>query len=163
MDWPLKRSLRFGAGSAAAVALLACASLAQASEGGASIYLLGSGGPGAAVLPPVEGVFFANTLYYYSAEAGGDKAFPVGGGVVAGLDAQILADFATVLWVPTTDLNGVTVALGAALPIGEPSVEVSAIVSGPRGGTRTFSAKDSGLFVGDPLLTAAAGWKAGKL
>ncbi|MEI9891129.1 MAG: hypothetical protein WDN45_11690 [Caulobacteraceae bacterium] len=59
--------------------LLASAALsgrAAASEGGASFYLLGSGGPEAAVLPPVKGVFFDNQLYAYSGNGGGGKAFP---------------------------------------------------------------------------------------
>ena len=46
---------------------------AQASESGTSVYLLCSGGPGTAMMPPVKGVFFANTLYYYSGSAGAER------------------------------------------------------------------------------------------
>lgn len=73
---------------------------ASATEGGASFYLLGSGGPGAAIMPPTKGVFFDNTAYYYGGKAKGDRRFLVGGNLVAGLDANIPADFPTVLWVP---------------------------------------------------------------
>ena len=79
---------------------------AAASEGGASFYLLGSGGPGAAVLPPLRGVFFDNTAFYYHGEAEAERQFVIGGNVVAGVDATIVADFATVMWVPTTDFAG---------------------------------------------------------
>ena len=64
---------------------------AQASEGGASFYLLGTGGPGAAMVPPLEGVFLVNTLYHYDGKAGGDRQFLVGGNLVAGLKANVNA------------------------------------------------------------------------
>jgi hypothetical protein len=147
----------------ALTAVLVTAHAAQASEGGASVYLLGTGGPGAAVLPPVEGVFLANTVYYYSASADSGKQFPLGGNLVAGLDATIVADFATVLWTPTTNLAGGTLALGLALPIGEPSVDVAAVLTGPGGGQVSISKSDSSLVVGDPILTAALGWKTGNV
>ena len=119
-----KRLLQ-GLGAALVLALAAGAHQAQASEGGASLYLLGTGGPGNAVMPPLRGVFFDNEVYYYKGSSSSGKQFPLGGKVVAGLDAKILADFATVLWVPTTDLGGVTVAassfigspLGAAIGV----------------------------------------------
>jgi hypothetical protein len=144
-----------------AVALTAGAHQAQASENGASLYLLGTGGPGAAVMPPLRGVFFDNEVYYYNASSGGKKQFPLGGHVVAGLDAKVLADFATVLWVPTTDLHGVTVAFGAALPFGEPDVQVDEVITGPHGAQIGLSASDSAFVVGDPIATAMLGWKKG--
>lgn len=149
-----------------AVACVALASAfwghaAAATEGGASVHLLGSGGPGAAILPPIEGVFFANTLYHYDGKAGGSRQFLVGGNLVAGLKANINADFATVLWTPTTDLAGGTLALGAALPVGVPAVDVSAILTGPRGRPVSIAAREDKLIVGDPLLTAMLGWKRG--
>lgn len=138
-----------------------CAQAARASEGGASIYLLGSGGPGAAVMPPLEGVFFANTAYYYEGKGGGGRNFLVGGNLVAGLKAKILADFATALWVPTTDLAGGTLALGAALPVGDPRVNVSAVITGPLGNSFNLSRSDRQAVMGDPLLTAMLGWTNG--
>ena len=87
---------------------------AQATEGGASFYLLGSGGPGAAVLPPVRGLFFDNTFLHYQGDASAERQFVVGGTLVAGLDASITADFATILWVPTTNFVGETLAIGGA-------------------------------------------------
>lgn len=135
---------------------------AHASEGGANVYLLGSGGPGAALLPPIQGVFLANTLYFYDASAGSGKQLPVGGNVVAGLKAKIAADFPTVLWVPSTDVAGGVLAVGAALPFGEPQADVSAVITGPRGNAFGVSTGDSAFVLGDPILTAALGWTNGK-
>jgi hypothetical protein len=53
--------------------------------------------------------------------------------------------------------------LGAALPIGQPSVEASVVLSGPRGNQRGATVSDDDVFVGDPLLTASVGWKKGKI
>jgi hypothetical protein len=135
---------------------------AQASEGGASFYLLGSGGPEAAVLPPIPGVFLGNTAFYYHGSAGADREFVIGGNVVAGLRATIAADFPTVLWVPTTNLGGATLAFGLIVPFGEPSVDVSALLTGPRGRTFGVSRGDSYFVFGDPALLGEAGWKFGK-
>src|SRR6476659_6158550 len=98
-----------------ALSLMCLAGKAQASEGGASFYLLGSGGPGAAILPPIRGIFFDNTLLHYSGKSQGSKNFVIGGNLVAGLRAKIDADFATVLWVPSTDFAGGSLAIGGAL------------------------------------------------
>lgn len=140
---------------------LALAPTAQATENGASVYLLGSGGPDAAVLPPVEGVFFNNTVYYMSASLGGGRELPLGGNIVAGVDATVIADFATVLWVPSTSFAGGTVALGAALPVGYSEVDVDVVLTGPGGTPVALSRSDDALIVGDPLLTGAISWKKG--
>jgi len=154
-------ALALGAGLV--LVLAAGAQQAQASEGGASLYLLGSGGPGNAIMPPLRGVFFDNEVYYYKGGASSGKQFTVGGNVVAGLDAKILADFATVLWVPTTNLNGVTVALGAALPVGNADVDVNAVITGPHGNQIGRSASDSATVIGDPIATGMLGWSKGNV
>jgi hypothetical protein len=149
-----------GCGAALAVTAL-WAGQASASEGGASVYLLGSGGPGAAVVPPIQGVFLLDTQYYYSGEASAGREFVIGGNVVAGLDATVNANFATLLWVPTTELAGGTLVLGAVLPIGGPDINVSATLTGPGGQQISRSRSDSALVVGDPLVTAIWGWTSG--
>ena len=134
---------------------------ANASEGGASFYLLGSGGPGAGVLPPVRGIFFDNTFYHYHGEGNGQRQFLVGGNLVAGLDATINADFATILWIPTTNFAGGTLAFGGAFAAGQPDVEVNAVITGPNGGQATITRSDKAFIIGDPVLTAALGWNLG--
>lgn len=155
------RRLMLGLGASLAATITAGA--AHASEGGASLYLLGTGGPGAAVMPPLPGVFFDNVVYYYKGSSSGGKQFPLGGSVVAGLDADILADFATVLWVPTTNLSGVTVAIGAALPVGNVDVDADLRLTGPRGAQISGSTDDSATVVGDPIATAMLGWSKGNM
>lgn len=95
-------------------ALIFGAGTASASEGGASFYLLGSGGPSNAQLPPLPGLFFDTTTYIYdgSASASADRQFVVVGNLVANLDATIAANFMTALWVPSTDILGGTLAIG---------------------------------------------------
>ena len=156
------------AGLAAPIVLAVAAAMyaprALATEAGTSLYLLGSGGPEVAIMPPLQGVFMNNQGYYYNGGAQGGKDFVVGGKVVAGLNAQVAADFLTVLWVPTTNtLGGATFAVGGALPVGDPMVHVSAVVTGPGGNTISLASSDSAFVVGDPLATAALGWKTGDL
>ena len=66
------------------------------------------------------------------------------------------------LWTPTTDLGGATVALGAAIPFGRPDVTVSAVISGPFGqvGVRRT---DDAFVVGDPILLGMVGVRQGDL
>jgi hypothetical protein len=138
-----------------------CASPVQASEGGASLYLLGSGGPGAAVLPPVEGVFFDSTFYWYDGKAEATRRFVIGGNLVAALDATIAADFLTALWVPSTDVLGGTLAFGATIPAGVPDITASAVLAGPGGGTVGVSREDDAFVIGDPVINAELGWNLG--
>lgn len=150
------------AGLLSACVVAGIAGAAQAAEGGATIYLLGSGGPGAAVLPPIEGVFFDNTIYTYRGSLGAGKALPLGGQIVADIDGEIIADFATVLWTPTTDFAGGVLGVGLALPVGQVSVDARATLTGPLGGQVGAGAFDKALTVGDPIVTAMLGWTSGK-
>lgn len=145
----------------AALLLAALAAPATASESGASFYLLGSGGPGAAVLPPLEGLFFDSTFYLYGGDAKSDRNFTIGGNVVAGLEALIAAEFVTLLWVPSTNFMGGTLALGAAMPMAIPTVRADAIITGPLGNQRQLAHSDSAFVFGDPVVTAEVGWGLG--
>ncbi|MBV1691550.1 transporter [Novosphingobium sp. G106] len=153
------RHLPFGAAAMLGGLLALAANPASATEGGTSLYLLGSGGPEAAILPPVEGVYFDNTYYFYGGDLSADQNLVVGGNVAAGLDVFLAAQFVTFLWVPSTDFLGGTVAVGGIVPFGAPIVSASAIVRGPRGGQRQLSLHDGTLTVGDPVITAELGWK----
>lgn len=110
-------------------------------------------------MPPLKGVFFLNTTYYYQGSADAGRQFVVGGNVVAGLEASLIADFPTVLWVPTTNFLGGTLAVGGILPFGEPSVDVSAVLTGPLGRQFDVSRSESKFIVGDPVMMAALGWR----
>nr|WP_314465945.1 transporter [uncultured Novosphingobium sp.] len=135
------------------------AGTAQASEGGTSIYLLGSGGPAAAVQPPVEGIFVDDTMYFYGGDIAADKSLVVGGNVALGLDSFVAAQFTTLVWVPSTKFLGGTLALGGSLPLAAPFVDASVIVAGPGGQSITRSRTDNTLAIGDPLANMSLGWK----
>lgn len=150
------------AGAGLILAVIVAAEPAQASEGGASFYLLGSGGPGAAVLPPLPGVFLANTAYYYKGDAGGGRQFTVGGNVVAGLEATIAANFVSMMSVPDTKILGGTPAVALLVPFGQPWVKVDAVITGPRGNEVNLARGDTNFIIGDPVLLAALGWTRGK-
>ena len=152
---------RFSSLSIGISGALLAASPAYASEGGASFYLLGSGGPGAAILPPVRGIFFDNTFLHYRGHSNGERQFPVGGNLVAGLRAKIDADFATILWVPTTDFAGGTLGIGGAVAGGKVGADVDAVITGPRGNQVTISKSDSAWIIGDPVATASLSWNLG--
>jgi hypothetical protein len=162
-DWNPRRvnPLIWCLGLAVAAAAGLMAGPTHAAEGGASLYLLGSGGPEAAVMPPLPGVYVDNTIYVYDGSSGGGKQFEVGGNVVANLHAEIVADFATVAWVPTTNFAGGTLELGAVVPTGQPDVNVSAVLTGPLGRRVGVQVFDSATVVGDPIGLVAAGWKFG--
>jgi hypothetical protein len=57
------RRARYAVRLAVAAAGVLLGAPARATENGASFYLLGSGGPQAAVVPPLPGVFFSNTTW----------------------------------------------------------------------------------------------------
>jgi hypothetical protein len=155
-------SLRKGVLATVPLALVLLAHAARADEGGASIYLLGSGAPNAAVLPPLQGVYLDNSIFIYDGDTGGEKDFNLNGKVVADVKGTIAADFLTLLWVPSTNVAGGTLAVGTALPFGAVMVDARAVLTGPRGRTLDVSAHDSTLVVGDPIATASLGWKFGK-
>lgn len=81
---------------------------------------------------------------------------------MAGLDARIIADFPTILWVPSTDVLGGMLALGVAVPVGDVRARVNVVLTGPGGGQIEINRRDDAFVVGDPVGTAALGWNAGK-
>jgi hypothetical protein len=112
-------------------------------------------------LPPLRGAYFDNTLLHYGGKSEGSKDFVVGGSVVAGLRARISADFATVLWVPSTRFAGGTLAIGGAFAAGKVGADVSAVITGPQGGQIAISKTDSAWIIGDPVATTEISWDLG--
>jgi hypothetical protein len=149
------------------LALLAGSALAaqpaQATENAFSIYLLGSGGPGAAIMPPIKGIFLQNILYNYDGDASAQKTFQYGGNVVAGVNGKATADFPILVWVPSTHFLGGTLGVGPILVFGSSAVDVGAVLSGPRGRQFAITRQDSTFVFGDPILNGALGWQMGDL
>jgi len=147
-----------------AVAALAAAALpASAAENGIGWYLLGLRGPGAAVAPPVDGIFIQNDIYHFTGAAKKEKNLPLGAYVGAGIEGSVTADMLTVLWMtPARILDG---RLGVSLtqPWGGPTISASATAVPPFGLRQPLSvgAKDTGSFFGDPVLTGFLAWQSG--
>jgi hypothetical protein len=131
---------------------------AHASEGGVSFYPLGIGVPDAAIMPPLPGVYYANVAYFYQGSANASKDFEIGGNVVAGVHANIFADFNFAQWVPTTNFLGATAAVGVALIPGHVGVDADALLSGPAGRTIGVSVDQDNTQLGDPVATGELGW-----
>lgn len=132
---------------------VAAAPAAFAAEGGVGFYLLGSKGPLAGITPP-EGVYIQDDFYLYSGSAGASREIPIGGKVVANIDADAYINLATVLWSTDLSVLGGTLAFQGTLPIGGQDVSASAsLVGGP-----SRSVSDSVFTVGDPVLGAQIGW-----
>ena len=149
--------------AAACITFAMLATPARADEGGASIYLLGSGAPNSAVQPPLRGLYLDDTVYVYDGSAGAQRNFLINGKLVANVHATIVADFYTALWVPSTNFLGGTLSLGGAMPVAAPMIDASAVLNGPNGQALGVQKHDSTLAIGDPLAMASLGWKSGKL
>ncbi|NHF74757.1 SphA family protein [Paracoccus xiamenensis] len=130
-----------------------------AAETGVGFYLLGSKGPGAGIVPP-PGVYVQNDLYFYSGSADADRQFPVGGEIIAGIDANAQINLTSALWSTPWQVLGGNVAFTATLPFGAQDVSASAFIPGIGLGR----AVDDDLFtLGDPVAGAMIGWHSGNL
>lgn len=141
---------------------LAAASQASATEGGTTFYLLGSGGPGTALPPPVEGLYFDNTTYIYNGDGSAEQDFVIGGELVANVDANVVVDFPTLLFVPAANPEGATISLGLTVPVGNVDIGASANVVANGETITTVSNTDEAFIVGDPVATIAASFPLAK-
>lgn len=143
---------------AAGVGVVATTALAV--EGGSGVYLLGSKGSGAGILPPA-GAYFLNDTYYYSGSASASTALPDEAGTLAfGLDADAFVNLSTFLKVTDSEVFGGRLAFGAVVPIVAKDISASATAS--FGGVPISGAvSDDTLAFGDPLLTGIVGWNSG--
>jgi hypothetical protein len=148
---------RWAIGIAAAMLAFGSASNAYAVEGGASFYLLGGKLPLSGVVPG-PGMYFQNDVYIYSGSAGANLDLPLGGEVVANVDAFLAFEAPTLLYVTPWEVLGGRLGFGATLPVGYADIEAQ-VDAGPI----SRSAQDDVFTVGDPIGSALLGWDAGKL
>jgi hypothetical protein len=134
--------------------------LAQAAEGGAGFYLLGSKGPAAGITPP-PGVYFQNDFYYYSGDLGGNRQLPTGGRLAVGVQGEAAIEIPTVLWILPEEVMGAHVGLSATVPLGWKNTDADLTLAGPAGGAATGSVSDGVFTVGDPLIGGFLGWESG--
>jgi hypothetical protein len=137
------------------------AGAAQATEGGASLYIPGNRGPGAGIVPP-PGFYFSNDAFAYSGEISGGRNIQIGGAVLANVRTEVRADFLTATWVTPLDVLGGRMAFGVSLPFGVPRVSAGVLIEAPRlGRTFAFSQRDASFVFGDPVAAGILGWDAG--
>lgn len=158
---------------------------AQAAEQGQSVYLLGSKGSMAGIIPP-PGSYFADANYYYSGSTSGQAALGVtlrrtgtrdAGGIPIQLEADLRVDgqayyqIPTAVWVAPGQVLGGHFGLSLATPIGykEVGFDVDAratfTLPAPINQTiqagRRFSESDNRTDFGDPVAGAFLGWHQG--
>ncbi|WP_245273092.1 SphA family protein [Microvirga lotononidis] len=137
------------------------AGTADATEGGASLYLPGFHGPGAALVPP-PGVYLENDFYMYSGELKGGRRIQIGGAVLADVEVEARADFLTATWITPLQILGGQVGFGVSVPFGVPRVSSGILIEAPPlGRPFAFSQRDASFVLGDPITTALVGWHAG--
>jgi hypothetical protein len=146
------------------LSLLACcavyAGAATAAEGGAGFYLLGSKGPGAAIMPPA-GVFFQNDFYYYSGDLGGGKKLQTGGKLAVGVDGKAAIAIPTAIVVLPENFLGGKVGLSMSLPLGWKNTSADVTFDGPLLGHRSAGVSDDVFTMGDPIVSGMLGWEQG--
>ncbi|MCB8821980.1 SphA family protein [Microvirga rosea] len=139
------------------------AGTAEATEGGASLYLPGFRGPAAGIVPP-PGFYFSNDFMAYSGELSGARRIQIGGAVLADVEVEIRADFLTATWVTPLEVLGGRTAISVSLPAGVPRVSAGVLIEAPRlGRTFAFSQRDASFVLGDPIVTGLVGWDSGRL
>lgn len=135
---------------------------AQATEGGASLYVPGFRGPLAGLVPP-PGFYFESDFYTYSGKLSGGRQVQIGGAVLANIKVEARADFLTGTWVTPMEVFGGNLAFGVSVPFGIPRVSAGALIAAPRlGRAFSFSQRDATLNFGDPIAVGMVGWHSGK-
>lgn len=143
--------------------MMAFSAGSYATESGTSVYLLGSRGPMAAMLPPAPGFYLQNDVYYYNGNLSGDRTLPAGGRVLADLDGEVWLDLLTGLYVYEDSVLGGKLAVAGILPVGHIAVDASAELDPVDFDPISFDRHDSASVIGDPLVNAMLGWNSGSL
>lgn len=142
---------RFGCAISLALGCLYPVGDLHAAEGGAGVYLLGLRSSGAGFTPP-PGLFFSDQLFMYNGSLEG-RVELAGGVLAGGVDADLIINIPTALWVTEAEIFGGRLGFSVTTPFGRTSV--SGFVN-PFGRT-----SDSVLTFGDPALTTFLGWNVG--
>lgn len=138
---------------------------ARAAEGGLSFYVEGQSVPLGGVVPP-PGLYFDSTTYFYNAKIGGNRTTQLGGNVISDAKVNLVADFATALWVTPVQVLGGDLAFAFVMPFGEPAVRAGVLLNGPLvnqafGRPVGGAVGDADFNPGDPIVSATLGWHSG--
>ena len=133
---------------------------ADAVEGGAGFYILGSRTTmGGAVPPP--GTYFMQQFYGFDGNST-TNVTGANGNLLLDFDASAFVSLSTVIWAPDmAPIMGGRPYFLAVLPVGNKSVSASGIVTGPGGGVLSGAVSDDNTVIGDPVLGGGLGWGAG--
>jgi len=132
---------------------------AEAIEGGSSLYVAGTKGIGAAILPS-EGVYFSNPLFFYSGKNSGAATYS--GILVEGSSTvSSFTYFPTALWVTPAKILGGTTAVGLTGVLGYADIGASGAITEPGKPADTLSLDDAATGIGDPILNGSIGWTEG--
>jgi hypothetical protein len=126
---------------------------AHAAESGFGVYLLGSRGLGAGIVPP-PGFYFASESFFYTGTYRGLIGGSDGGTVEGTIEVDLAFDLLTPVWVTPHKIAGGQFGVSATLPVGYVGVGID---------TADASTWDSRVAIGDPLVSAFLGWHRGEL
>jgi hypothetical protein len=146
-------------GLALSAAILCGPRSADAVEGAAGFYLLGSKGSMAGFTPP-PGTYVLDTKFYYSGDIG---LTLLNDALLANVKAQAYYDAPSVLWVAPRKVLGGNVGFGVIVPVGWKDVRASAELNlpPPLGVTVNADIRSDDTAFGDPVGLAMIGWHAG--
>jgi hypothetical protein len=136
---------------------------AAAVESAKGIYIPGFRSIFAGVMPGPGGYLQSDT-YYYSGKTDGNLDLPIGGAIFADVEAEVVLDVLTGLYVFPGEALGGSFALSATLPIGWQEIKAGAeLALPPPAPVIATNVSDSDFQVGDPLIGASLGWHDGNL
>ena len=139
---------------------LAVAPPVLADEGGVSFWLPGQFGSFAAA-PGTPGLSVPFIYYHTTTDAEGGRTFPIGGRIVAGLEARGDLVFFATTWVFADPVAGGQASVGVATAFGTLLVEAEATLQGPRGNSFTVGRRDRREGNADLYPTASIKWNRG--
>lgn len=156
----LAMNLRLALALIIASAGLAATPIASADEGGVSFWLPGQFGSFASV-PGAPGWSLGAVYFHSSADAGGDRSFPRGGRVTAGVDANADLLFLAPSYTFAEPVLGGQAAVAVTGVFGRVKVGIDATLIGPNGGTLSGSEVDSLTAGGDLYGLGSIKWAKG--
>ncbi len=134
---------------------------AHAEEGGSGHYTPGAAASFIDTLPGKPGLAIANYFNFYDASASASQRLPFGGLMTGGIDATAYSDTVVALYQTPLKLLGGYYAVGVAIPYIWMEAKGEVQVTGPKGNTITWTARDKANGIGDiTLYPFMLGWTA---
>lgn len=131
--------------------------IASATEDARNVYLLGSTGIGAGMVP-APGIYVGNITYAYGGSAGSNIELERAGKVQTGVEANAVINIPNATWVLSQPVLGGNVGFSLLLPYGYAESSADVTLTGPRGRSLALGTHDDVFAMGDPLPMAFIGW-----